>query len=79
MNMSDFLAGIEILRPHYVTPDGYNLGAEHDVIYAYSTDSPLTDEEVKTMKELGWCQADVVHDDEGNAPYDLEEGWAAHI
>jgi len=79
MNMSDFLAGIAILRTHYVTPDGYNLGAEHDVIYAYSTDTPLSDEEVKKMRELGWFQEDVERDEEENALYDSEEGWAAYV
>ena len=62
MKMFEFLAGIAILSPHYVTPNGYNLGADHDVIYVYSTDTPLSEEEVKQMKGLGWIQEDVGSD-----------------
>ena len=81
MKMFEFLAGIAILSPHYVTPNGYNLGADHDVIYAYSTDTPLSEEEVKQMKGLGWIQEDVGsdEDDEDNVPYDSEEGWAVYV
>ena len=42
MKLSEFLEGLTILKPHYKGGDGFHLGAEHDVFYAYATDTPLT-------------------------------------
>ena len=53
MKLSNFIAGLEILRSHF-NEDSYDIGAEHDIIYVYSTDTPLTHEEVVKMIELGW-------------------------
>jgi len=64
-------AGVSLLRPYYKDPDGYHLGADHDVIYAYATDNPLGGDDVERMRELGWFQE---HDD-----YDPEESWWAHV
>lgn len=74
MNLKDFLAGIEILKPHYKESDGYHLGADHDVIYLYPTDTPLNDDEVQQMKELGFCQDGADEDD-----YNVDESWWAYV
>jgi hypothetical protein len=82
MTIKDFLEGLSILRPYYENPDGYHLGAEHDVIYIYATDFPLEAEHVKQLCDLGFCQEDAeVPDDKDFGPeyYNPEEGWAAYV
>ncbi len=76
MNLKNFVAGVEILLPYYNKPDGCHLGAEHDQIYLYATDAPLTDVDVARMRELGWFQPE--QDDDGQ-PYDQEDGWSAFV
>lgn len=79
MKLNDFIAGLEILKPHYNGGDGYHIGAEHDIFYCYQTDTPLSPEEVKRMEELGWLQEEVSVDGEWKAEhYDPEESWAAY-
>ena len=80
MKLSAFIEGLQILKPHYKDGDGYEIGAEHDQFYAYQTETPLTDEEVARMRELGWFQPEVPEDDDENpGPYDPEEGWSAFV
>jgi len=82
MKLSEFLEGLTILKPHYKGGDGFHLGAEHDVFYAYATDTPLTTSEVERMVELGWFQEEAIVDDDGEfkaANYIPEEGWQAYV
>ena len=82
MTVKELLDGLNVLRPYYVDPDGYTIGAEHDQIYAYSTDRPLTKEDVKRMCDLGWFQEDVEVDDDkdfGPDNYNPEESWSAYV
>lgn len=72
MILSKFIAGLETLRPHYKDGDGYHIGAEHDQFYAYATDTPLSDDEVAKMRELGWFQPDTSEE-----IYSPEDGWSA--
>lgn len=73
MKLRNFVDGINILRPYYDDPDGYHLGAEHDQFYMYATNRPVSDEDVKKLRELGWFQPDADEDD----GYDPEDGWSA--
>ena len=75
MKLGEFIDGLNILRPYYKDGDGYHIGAEHDVFYAYKTERPLSDEDVKKMVELGWFQEDGIHEGEGE--YSPDEGWSA--
>ena len=75
MNFANFKAGLDILAPYFTKPDGYHLGADHDVIYVYSTDTPLSDDDFQKMKTLGWHQTDV--DEDG--PYEPEAGWSTFV
>jgi hypothetical protein len=70
MKLSDLNRAIEILKPHYNDPDGYHIGAEHDQIYLYATNTPLNEDERKEMEALGWRQENV---EEGE--YDPSESW----
>lgn len=78
MNLKGFLAGVEILRPFYKDPNGYHLGADHDVIYVYATDDPLPQEAVVKMLDLGF------HQESGAAEgspqdYRPDESWWAYV
>lgn len=75
MNLRNFMAGLEILRPYFDDPDGYHLGAEHDQIFVFATDQPVSDEDVAKLRELGWIQPDLGED----APYDPAESWSAFV
>jgi len=72
MKLSDFVDGLNILRPYYIDPDGYHIGAEHDQFYAYATDRALSAEDQERMRTLGWFQPET-DDDE----YSIEDGWSA--
>jgi hypothetical protein len=75
MKLNKFLEGLAVLRPHWKDPDGHHLGADHDVIYAYATDTPLSETELARLAELGWFQQDVADGD----PYSPEDGWSAYV
>ena len=81
MQLGEFLKGLNLLQTYYSDPEGYHLGADHDVIYAYPTDKPLPIAQLSRMKELGWFQPEVEAGDGEWTPelYDPEEGWAAFV
>ena len=74
MKLQNFIKGVEILRQHYTTQDGYHLAAEHGQIYLYATDTPLSDVEFSEMLDLGWFQPD--NTKEG---YSQEDVWSAFV
>lgn len=83
MTTKEVIEGLEILRPYYDKPDGHNIGADHDVIYAYATQRPLSDADVERMIALGWHQE---HDGRGDyeedmtlKDYRMEESWNAFV
>jgi hypothetical protein len=79
MKTDDLIEGLKILDKYRDKPGGYNIGAEHDIIYAYPTDRPLTAEDVRRMDELGWTQEGRVVDGEWKPEYySAEESWAAY-
>lgn len=79
MKLNNLIEGLLILKPHYEKGgDSYCIGAEHDQFFAYQTDTPLTDDEVTKMWELGWFQPETPDDeDENPGPYNPEDGWTA--
>lgn len=79
MILSKLIEGLQTLKPYYEGGDGYQTGAEHDEIFAYATDRPLSPEDVQKMQDLGWDQPEVEDPEiEGErAPYDPEDGWRA--
>ena len=76
MRLSAFIDGLNILRPYYNNPNGYHIEAEHDRFYCYETDKPLTPEDVKKMRDLGWFQPEDGIDPDGGE-YNPEDGWSA--
>ena len=79
MNLKNFIAGIEIIKTYYNNQEGYHIGAEHDQIYLYETDRPITPEHVEMLEELDWFQPDAYEDDEGETEYDPNIGWGAFV
>ncbi len=87
MRTKDIIEGLTILEKYRSEPDGYNTGAEHDQIYAYATDSPVSEEDVKRLVELGWFQPDVEigrpesdsSQDFSIENYDPSERWSCFV
>lgn len=75
MKLSELVQGIQILSTYYDDPDGYHVGAEHDVLYLYATDRPLSEEDVKSMLALGWFQESGASSEDEPEAYDAEEAW----
>ena len=80
MGTKNIIEGLQILMPYYDRPDGYNLGAEHDTIYAYATDEQLSTQDVKKMIELGWEQERDDYDiDWTSDDYASDVGWFKYV
>lgn len=81
MRTNDIIEGLQILQKYRDKPDGYSVGAEHDILYAYETDRPVEVEDLKRLIELGWFQEDVdCGDDKFSIEhYQSDEGWAAFV
>ena len=75
MNLKEFREVLDILTPYYKDQAGYHLGADHDVIYLYATDSPVSESDVKKLFELGAGQEGI----DGFEDYDPEEGWYVFV
>lgn len=89
MKLFAFKEGLKILEPYFDKPDGYHLGADHDVIYVYAGNRPIADADVVKLFKLGWhqpagskkCPSDPekAPDAELIAAYDPAEGWGASV
>jgi hypothetical protein len=78
MKFDNFIDGCKILQTYFEEPNGYHIGAGHDIFHVYATDRPVSDEDVVRLRELGWHQPDVDDTDDGESvPYDPAEGWGA--
>jgi hypothetical protein len=79
MLLSKLIQGLQIFQKYY-DEDGYDTGAEHDQFYAYSTDKPLSEEDLKKVVDMGWFQPDVDHEDDFQvSDYDPTEGWSTYV
>ena len=72
MKTSEIIKGMQILQKYYLPDNDYNTGAEHDIIYMYMTDAPVSEEDVAELRELGWFQ-------HGEGEYDQSEPWCAYV
>ena len=54
MKTKNVIDGLLELNHYRADKNGYHIGAEHDMIYAYATDSPLRTESLLKMIALGW-------------------------
>lgn len=70
MKLSQLIESLQILQKYHDN-DGYHFGSDHDIVYAYPTDKPLSVEDVQRMRTLGWFQ--------DSEEYSQEESWQAYI
>lgn len=77
MTRTNILNGLNLLSKYYNEGNEYTVGAEHDVIYAYSTDVPLSEEDWYKLTGFGWTQQDVNSDKFED--YSPEDGWSADV
>jgi hypothetical protein len=68
MVTSKIIEGLQILEK-YRDSDSYNIGAEHDTIYAYRTDRPVQQPDLNRMIELGWSQEDKLGEPDENGEF----------
>jgi hypothetical protein len=81
MKTKNIIEGLLTLQPYYDDSDGYNIGTEYDVLYAYKTDRPLSADDVENMVALGWYQNyDGLNEDGdfSSADYRPGESWVAY-
>lgn len=80
MRTSAIIEGLTIIEKYRESPDGFNTGGEHDVIYAYPTDRVIGGEDLDRLIELGWIQEDADYDDDTFAAkhYDQAESWTCY-
>jgi len=58
MRTSAIIEGLQILEKYRDKPDGYHCSAEHDVLYVYATDRPVSAVDLDRLSELDWFQSD---------------------
>ena len=81
MRNIELIEGLQILQQYRDKPNGFDIGADHDVIYAYRTDRPLSAEHILRLIELGWHQEHDernYNDDFALKDYRQEESWRAY-
>lgn len=75
----NIIEGLAILAKYRDDQDGYDTGAEHDVLYAYATSRPVVGPDLLRLVELGWIQEEQSGDEEFSVDYyNAEESWAAY-
>ena len=88
MRTTAIIEGLQILEKYRDKEDGFNCGAEHDVLYAYATDKPVESDDLNRLIELGWFQeeqhSEYQEDEETNGEfaakhYDPEESWTCYV
>jgi hypothetical protein len=79
MNTLNFMTGLSILMKYKDNPNGYNIGADHDEIYVWATDKPVSEVDLARLYDLTWFQSGIETDAEGNPIYDPNESWKAFV
>lgn len=88
MTTSNIIEGLTILQKYYDNPDGYNVGADHDALYAFKTDLPVEPADLERLVQLGWIQEEIYdlykNDIEtagrfGVKHYDPHKNWVAYL
>ena len=77
METPKIIEGLTLLQKYRTDPNGSHTGAEHDQLYAYETDEPVSEEDFNRLIELGWFQPDA--DSEKYEDYREDEGWSCYV
>ncbi len=83
MTLSKVIEALLIVQP-YFNEDGYHIGTDHDKIFIYKTDIPMTIEDAKRLVDLGFRQdKDGIRagdkDGEYEGEYNPNSDWAAFV
>jgi hypothetical protein len=54
MNTKGIIEGMTILFKYYKDENGFNVGAEHDEIWMFAPDLPISDKDKDRLMKLGW-------------------------
>jgi len=79
MKIGALIKGLQILARYRTNGlEGYDIGAGHNVLYAYPTDRPVAEDDLKRLIELNWFQegVDTCGCEFGVEHYSPEESWA---
>ena len=82
MKTQQVIDGLVLLQKYRDHKDSYDIGADHEVIYAYSTTRPLTTQDIQKMIDLGWHQEYDGRDynkDFDISDYRHDETWHAYV
>lgn len=74
----DLIAGLTLLQTYRDDETGFDVGADHDVIYAYETSKALSEDDVNKMVSFGWHQEHDEVDYESDfkySEYRQDESW----
>ena len=78
MTIKDLSDALAIFMPYYDDASSEFTYAEHDEFYLPATDKPMSEEDVKKVKGLGWFQPEASEDEECDsteAEYNPEYDW----
>ena len=85
MITKNIIEGLCILEKYRDNIDGYDTGADHDVIYSYATDKPVEEADLNRLVELGWTQEYGIYDDSDSCEeftaknYNPDESWTINV
>jgi hypothetical protein len=75
-SIRNLVDGINILRQYYDNPDGYYVGADHDEIYLYCTDRPVSKEHFDLLTAMEWHQYSIGCDNQNYVTF--VTGWGIY-
>lgn len=79
MRSSNVIEGLAILYA-YAGDEQYCIGAEHDIIYFFKTEDPVSKSDLLKLVIMGWFQeVDTGDRDFEVGDYDPEESWACYV
>lgn len=77
MRTKDVLEGMTILLKYCTDKEGFNIFAEHDVLYFSATDQVVSKQDFDKLYALGWFQSNGTDDntDSDYVLYDKDKVW----
>jgi len=72
MKLNEIIEGLKILQKYYDNPDDHHVDADHDIIYVYATQKPVSEEDLKKLHEFGFNQPGF---DAEAGEYSPDENW----
>jgi hypothetical protein len=70
MTIPELIESLEIFQRYFEGSAPFAISAEHDEIWITATDLPISEQDIKRLRELGWQQPDWLTDE-----YDPGATW----